>query len=637
MLVVSHDLRRSDEVRALLPAGYTVRRVVGDELPSALGQREVALLIVDLTRGEVDVRPWPGLNGVPLAVLVPSPVPAAMVHALLDLPLVAAIPYPAGPETVRPLLTQALERAQARRRQQRMQRDLNLANRRLNQRLQELNTIYTVGRFVASTLNLDEVLSRVVEASVNLTQGEEGFILLREGERLYLRIVKSLTERAMRRLRQEAGDDIAWQVIRSGRPTMLRRDLEIATGRTARALLYVPMSAPGHGVIGVLGVVRLQKAHPFTENHLFTLSSLADYAAIAVENARLFSTVEAQRSRLSSILEYAAEIILVTDGGDRLMLWSRAAAEAFHIREAMRGQTVYQAIRHEEVQELFRAADEGEGTIHREIKMEDGRVFNAQLSPIRDVGRLVVMQDITHLKELDRLKSEFVFTVSHDLRTPLTTVRGYIELLERVGPLNQMQRDFIGKALRSLNHITTLISDLLDIGRIEAGYDLEMEPCRLDDIIRQVADEYAIHAERNEITLTYDLPQEPLLVLGSRNRLRQAVQNLVNNAIKYNRPGGWVKIVGRQDDKHVIVEVHDSGIGIPVEEQPKIFERFYRVQTPETEHILGTGLGLAIVKSVIEKHKGRIWVKSKPGEGSTFTFIIPRHLDVGHETEHGNS
>ncbi len=636
---MSHDPRCSDEVRALLPQGYTARRVEGDALSSALKRGEVALLILDLTPGNANVELWPGLNGVPLAVLVPSPVPTATVHALLDLSLVAAIPYPADPEIVRPLLVQALERAQARRHQQRIQRDLNLANRRLNQRLQELNTIYTVGRFVASTLNLDEVLSRVVEASVNLTQGEEGFILLREGEHLYLRIVKSLAERAMHRLRQQVGDDIAWQVIHSGRPTMLRRELQIATGRTARALLYVPMSAPGHGVIGVLGVVRLREARPFTEHHLFTLSSLADYAAIAVENARLFSTVEAQRSRLSSILEYATEIILVTDSEDRLMLWSRAAAEIFHIRDTMRGQTVYRAIDHTEVHELFRAADEDERarTIHREIKMEDGRVFNAQLSPIRDVGQLVVMQDITHLKELDRLKSEFVFTVSHDLRTPLTTVRGYIELLERVGPLNQMQRDFIGKALRSLNHITTLISDLLDIGRIEAGYDLEMEPCRLDDIIRQVADEYAIHAERHEITLTYDLPQEPLLVLGSRNRLRQAVQNLVNNAIKYNRPGGWVKIAGRQDDKHVIVEVHDSGIGIPVEEQPKIFERFYRVQTPETEHILGTGLGLAIVKSVIEKHKGRIWVRSRPGEGSTFTFIIPRHLDVGRKAEHGSS
>jgi two-component system phosphate regulon sensor histidine kinase PhoR len=235
---------------------------------------------------------------------------------------------------------------------------------------------------------------------------------------------------------------------------------------------------------------------------------------------------------------------------------------------------------------------------------------------------VVVMQDITHLKELDRLKSEFVSTVSHDLRTPLTTIQGYIELLARVGPLNEGQRDFIDKAFHSLSHLTALISDLLDIGRIEAGYDLEMRPFCINDVIRQSVDAHTILIEQGELYAVTDIPDEPLWIHGNARRIRQVLDNLISNAIKYNHPGGAVKVTAQPGDDYVIVSIEDEGIGIPLEEQPKLFERFYRVRSPEAEDIHGTGLGLSIVKSVIEKHKGRVWVRSYPGKGSTFAFIL---------------
>jgi len=197
----------------------------------------------------------------------------------------------------------------------------------------------------------------------------------------------------------------------------------------------------------------------------------------------------------------------------------------------------------------------------------------------------MVMQEITHFKELDRLRSEFVSTVSHDLRTPLTA-----------------------------------------IGRIEAGYDFEMQAVRLDRLAREVVEATRISAAREGITLSVEVASEPLWVWGNERRLRQVLDNLISNGIKYNHPRGWVKVQAHREDGHIAILVSDSGIGIPVEEQSRIFERLYRVQSPETEGIEGTGLGLAIVKSVVERHKGRIWVESAPGQGSTFTILLPRYL-----------
>ena len=558
----------------------------------------------------------------PLAIITPETPTISQCNALLGHQVHALIPYPFQAKQVREILAQALEHVQRRAKQQHLKENLTRANRQLNQRLQEINAIYTVGKSVTSSLDVDEILARIVEASVNLTQAEEGFILLQEEGKLYLRVSKNMNAELAQRLCVEASDPIAWQVIRSGRPTMLQRSTEIATGYLVRALLYVPILSPGRGTVGVLSVVNLVRAQAFTENHVFTLSAIADFAAIALENARLFATVEAERSRVSAILEHAAETILVTDMDNGLWLWSDSAAENFDIKPDARGQKVVDYIKNIGVRELFARLGEGQALVHNEIDLEDGRVFNAQLSSIDHIGRVVVMQDITYLKELDRLKSEFVSTVSHDLRTPLTTIQSYIELLARVGPLNQGQEDFIDKALHSLSHITALISDLLDIGRIEAGYDLEMHPFCVNDVIRQSVDAHMMLIEQAELHAETDIPDRQLWIHGNARRIRQVLDNLINNAIKYNYLGGAVRVSAQPGTDYVIVSIEDQGIGIPLEEQPKLFERFYRVRSPEAEDIHGTGLGLSIVKSVIEKHKGRVWVHSYPGEGSTFAFIL---------------
>ena len=629
ILLLTTDVDLGRTVEALLPPGYTV---------------EILATLEQLTAGQEEAAP-PALVILDSALLAEAASPAEISRSLMQFPILllhrqpaelaslnAWLPYlkvlgiatpPFAQEANRVLIATALERAPRYIQQRRLEEDLASANRRLNQRLQEINIIYTVGKSVASSLEVNEVLERVLDAALNFTQAEEGFILLREGDRIFLRAAKDVQESLIQRFNDEVSDNIAWRVIHSGRPVMLKRETKIVTGYLAQALLYVPLRTPEHGNIGVLGVVNRRREDGFTEAQLFTLSSIADFVAIALDNARLFSAVEDERSRMRTILRHAAEAILVTDPQNRLLLWSQTAGEVFQVPDDAEGQPVAQVVTHPRLLELLSEAEKSEGVAHAEIALDDGRIFNCQLTIIEPLGRVVVMQDITHLKELDRLKSEFVSTVSHDLRTPLTTIQGYIALLNRVGPLTPQQQRFIHKALNGLDQITNLISDLLDIGRIEAGYDLEMYPLCLDRLLVEVTQSMTVQVEQAGLTLRWTPPSEPLWVLGNSRRLRQVLENLIGNAIKYNRRGGWVKVEGRRDGSHIIVRVHDNGIGIPLEEQLHLFERFYRVQTPETEDIRGTGLGLAIVKSVIEKHKGRAWVESSPGKGSTFSFILP--------------
>ncbi len=626
VFVLSKDAALLQAVRALLPPAYTVSALASVvELEIILQRRDdIALLLVDLAQFTDPAALSHQLQGAPVVLVATEDTsPALLGAAQLQLEVVTIFQLPLAETVTSQILEQTLRRFDTLMQRVKLEQALASANRQLNQRLQEINTVYTVGKSVASSLDLDQVLARVVETSVNLTQAEEGFILLYEGNRLYLRVSKNLHEDLIKRFNIEASDSIAWQVITSGRPAMLRRELQIATGYMVRALLYLPLRAPGRGVVGVLGVVNRQRDEPFTESQLFALSSLADFAAIALENARLFASIEAESLRLRAVLENAVDVIFVVDSNNRLLLWSDMAGQTFDVDESARGKLITDAVNNEALGDLFQLSEGDAPQFHAEITLEDGRTFNAQLSIIDSVGRVVVMQDITHLKELDRLKSEFVSTVSHDLRTPLTTVQGYIELLDRVGPLNQMQRSFIDKAMGSLAHITALISDLLDIGRIEAGYDLEMCPCRLEQLVLEAVEIFKPKAALDGIELQLLQVDSDLWVMGNSRRLRQVLNNLLSNALKYNSEDGWVKISAQRDDDHVIVRVADAGIGIPPEEQSRVFERFYRVVTDITQDIQGTGLGLAIVKSVVEKHKGRAWVESAEGEGSTFAFVLP--------------
>jgi two-component system, OmpR family, phosphate regulon sensor histidine kinase PhoR len=218
-----------------------------------------------------------------------------------------------------------------------------------------------------------------------------------------------------------------------------------------------------------------------------------------------------------------------------------------------------------------------------------------------------------------------VSIVSHDLRTPLTVIRGYVGLLPRAGPLNDQQRDFVARIDSSMTSIVALISDLLDIGRIEAGVDWEMQPTALTTIVADAVQELqaaAVLKHHALIGAVDDLPRVP----GNARRLRQVVDNLVTNALKYTPDGGQIVVTAREDGDFVLLQVRDSGLGMALDDQRHIFDKFYRVQSEATDYIPGSGLGLSIVKAIVEKHNGRVWVESELDKGSTFTVVLPKSM-----------
>jgi two-component system NtrC family sensor kinase len=234
------------------------------------------------------------------------------------------------------------------------------------------------------------------------------------------------------------------------------------------------------------------------------------------------------------------------------------------------------------------------------------------------------MQDISYLKQLDRMKNEFVHTISHDLRSPLTSVLGYTELIKRIGSLNDQQIEFLDRIRSSVESITSLVNDLLDLSRLEAGFDTRRELVHLENILKFALDTMEGQFKVNEQTLQLDIGRELPELRGNPIRLRQLLDNLLTNAVKYSPKGSKIGVSLHSEESQIIFSVTDRGIGIPQSEHIRIFEKFYRASNVPDE-VGGSGLGLAIVKSIVDSHQGRIWVESNISNGTTFFVVLPAY------------
>lgn len=493
----------------------------------------------------------------------------------------------------------------------------------VKRRLDELEVLAQIGRAVTAMLDLDTILKTVVEAAVKLTQAEEGSLLLldEQSSELYMRSSKNFDEEFASTFRLRAQDSLAGQVLATGMPVLLDEGSpqKIKTSYLVHSLLYVPLRVRGR-TIGVLGVDNRKAGRSLTQEDSTAMSAIADYAAIAIDNARLYQKTEADLRKLETVLTQTEDAVLLVDLENRLLMANGSACQAFGVDGVLIGRSLVESFDDPSLLELVRAP--GHLPRRSEIQGADGRIFNAQRTPIPGVGQAVVMQDITHLKELDRIKSEFVTTVSHDLRSPLTAILGYVELIARAGSVNEQQTEFIRRVQVSVEHITALISDLLDLGRIEAGLDSAMEQVLLPILARYAVEGLRGAAETRGLTLEADLPDDLPLLSGDPIRLRQMIGNLIENAIKYTPDGGCVRVDAYADQDQVILRVWDTGRGIPAADQPYLFDKFYRAGNVSAD-TKGTGLGLSIVKSIVDHHHGRVWVESTQGKGSCFSVVLP--------------
>lgn len=506
---------------------------------------------------------------------------------------------------------------------------------RLRARLDELGLLLRVSQSVSSNLNLDDALPPILEGALTTTGAAGARVVL---------LPKEATTRV--------GAANTYQTIVGGEAAALMTpldqgvvDLTRTEGRVvienlarARAVLDVaPVAGKLHALVALplrqesiyYGVLWLgyTQPHTFSEAEVNLLTTLAGQAAIAVSNVRLFDAAEQGRQRLAAILASTPDAVIVTDREARILLLNPAAEKVLNLTKGGVGQPAATVLPHPDLAKLL-----VEGRVPADgVEVElAGRTLSASASTIISadgsvVGRVCVLRDVTRFKEVDAMKSEFVATVSHDLRAPLTFMRGYATMLPMVGGLNDKQREFAEKIIIGIEQMTNLIDDLLDLGRIEAGIGLAREACRLDHIIAGVMETVKPQALNKGLNLLVDVGPELPGLSGDPTLLRQAISNLVENAIKYTPSGGQVGVSVTTDSTRFTLAVSDTGVGIAPADQARLFEKFFRVKQRGSTQVKGSGLGLAIVKSIIERHGGRVWVDSKLGKGSIFYMEIPRN------------
>jgi len=333
---------------------------------------------------------------------------------------------------------------------------------------------------------------------------------------------------------------------------------------------------------------------------------------------------ESELKRYEFIFANIQDGVLILDEEGRIQLTNRTMEVAFDLSgKGIRGRMVADVFDHPDFTSLLRRAHDLPLKYH-EINFDDGRIYNAQFTPIGGFGSVITMQDISYLKQLDRIKNEFVHTISHDLRSPLTSVLGYTELIQRVGFINEQQVEFLDRIRSSVESITSLVNDLLDLGRLESGFDTRRELVNIENILKFALDTMEGQLKINNLSLKLDIGKTLPELRGNPIRLRQLLDNLLSNAVKYSSPGETISVSLHAEDNQVIIRIADEGVGIPQSEQARIFEKFYRASNVP-DQVGGSGLGLAIVKSIVDSHQGRIWVESAMGKGSTFFVVLPTY------------
>jgi signal transduction histidine kinase/DNA-binding response OmpR family regulator len=420
------------------------------------------------------------------------------------------------------------------------------------------------------------------------------------------------------------------QVATTGQPALLSGEVEERSGTRqgagtlpTQSAVAVPLMWDGK-VSGVLAI-HSQRLNVFQESDRVVLENLAAQVVSALDRIRLFESVEQEQQRLAAVLHGAADAILVLDTDGVLRLVNPAAQRLFTDVETKIGQPLPVGRGYDDLISLLDQGRQARAAVQGEITWPDQRTFATRVTPIENWGQVTILHDVTHFKELERVKNEFIASASHDLKNPITTVLAYSELLERVGPLNERQADFVERIRRASNQMHELVLNLLELARADLGMDLRLEPCDVRTLLADIVDEFQPQAAAKRQTLMLQAPDPLPFVLGDHTRLRQVARNLVGNAIKYTPSGGQVTVLTEVSEQAAMVNVHviDTGLGIPASELPFIFDKFYRVQSDATQDIEGNGLGLAIVKSIIEQHGGQATVESTLEQGSRFSFSLP--------------
>jgi PAS domain S-box-containing protein len=377
----------------------------------------------------------------------------------------------------------------------------------------------------------------------------------------------------------------------------------------------------------------------------FSPEDLRMVVAKAIDYIRTLQDIANQKSRMGALINHLAGGVLATDNQKNVALANPAFLKMVGYRgKEVVGQPLEAVLRNEKLLRMIdQALSMPEGDFsevteefnHGAMGADEDAVLGVRCVPFRDrlgrnVGTVTVVHDITALKKMDQMKSDFVSMVAHEIQSPIHSILAQLKVVQDglAGEVTEKQRHMLGRVAEKLTMLSSLSRELLDLAKIESGLIMqERESLDLDNILESQVALYQARAESRDIRLFLEPLPELDPILGNRVNIEEVISNLISNAVKYTPEGGEIRVSAAREDHHVCITVRDTGLGIREKDLARIFDRFFRVKSDKTRSISGTGLGLAIVKSIVEAHNGMIHVESEPDRGTTIQVLLPTVTD----------
>jgi two-component system, OmpR family, phosphate regulon sensor histidine kinase PhoR len=533
------------------------------------------------------------------------------------------------------------------REQEREKQDLTNLYDQADTKRREMSTLYATSLKFASTLDEEEMLFVLIENAAELVENDAiAVALLDQQGLLNPKAHRNLEENRINGLMGQEKDNPLYMSASAVLPVILKDIEEDPRFRPYlqesgySSMIAVPLFASS-SVIGVLSCFS-KKRDSFDDDSARILLTMSSEAAMALEKAALYRTTLEDKTKIETIINSLTDGLMVIDEGGRLVLANPFISRLMGLKqedyqlplieifERLRCGTKFKEVSCHKA--LERVLHGGEGLRSEMVlELEPPIIFNVIWVPLKDSegkvgGGVILLHDITDFIELDRLKSDFISIVSHELKTPLTSIKGFVRLLaaERVGRVNEKQKHYLDVVLRQSESLTMLINDLLDLSRIEAGtIKVRSEPVKLSGVVGGVAQQLDNLTKEKGITLRLAIPADMPLISGDSERLSQVFMNLIHNAIKFTPENGEVTVSATSSVTDCLIKISDNGIGISAQDLPRIFDKFYQVDSSSTRHQSGTGLGLSITRQLVNAHGGEIWANSSKGGGTTFNITLP--------------
>ncbi len=519
----------------------------------------------------------------------------------------------------------------------------------LDFRVRQRDFLLEISRAITAQLDLGEVLRRVLNASVAMLGGQVGLITLRDSAGNYrVRATMGVESPRVAEINQQlqaifdsGSDALDYDTLQAK-----LSEIAVALDKRLKQPFALPLIFAGEP-LGLLIVFRAYSASA-TPDDMQVLQSFADQAAIAVHNAQLYERIDHERRRLAAILQHSADGVMILDAQarilslnhalERMTAWRSEDAAGLDQDEVITWKTLDSGDLRQALDDGWpfnrRSSDEPdslyvEGDLLRRdgLTLSIGIVYSPLLTADGRLSNIVAnARDITNFRQAQEMQNVFISTISHELKTPVALIKGHAATLRRDDVEWDMDvvRDYSAVIEEEADRLTILIENLLTTSKIQAQRSLELNryDVRLDQLAARAVERFHTQTEKHQFRLNF--PPDFPVIQGDEQRLRQVLDNLLSNAIKYSPDGGEIEVGGTVNEQSITVYVRDQGVGLSEQDQQRLFERFYRVDSALSRRTQGTGLGLFLANAIVQAHGGSMRVESHPGAGSTFYFTLPQ-------------